>query len=427
MRGAGESGKGRVRRCAASAGLAGLAVLALFPAAPVARAGDDEIANVPVRQRRHSDYDPMGVRADAFMFFPSVTAGLQYDSNLFASIDPVDDWALVTAPRLLIVAERANGAYELDLGAKHFAYQDFSSQDRTDAHARFRTSRQIRSDVKWDAAFEAARRHELKGDSFVISSAAEPIPYRDLRAETAITKTFNRLGVTIGGRVRDIAYDDVDAIGGGTLDQSFRDGTIITTTLKPFYEFSPGYRAYARIDLSRRDYAGEGSQDRDSEGYDARAGLEFRITPLLFGSTEIGYLSQDYSNPLIPSVDGMSTGARVMWLMTPLMTVSLFTERSVAEVASPDQEGRLDFSAGAQLDYEILRNLILSLEGVYKNEEFTGTSRTDDIVKLSARLDYLISRHFHFGFKYNYIDRTSDNSEYDFDKHVVTLNVTAQH
>jgi hypothetical protein len=419
--------KGCIRRCASSAGLACLTVFCVLVPVSSVHAGDDEIANTPVRQRRHSDYDPVGVHADAFMFFPSVTVGLQYDSNVFASTEPVGDWALVTAPQLRILADRSSGIYEIDLGVKHFAYLDFDSQDRTDAHARFRMSRQVRSDVKWDAAFEAARRHELKGDSFALSSAAEPIPYRDLRAETAVTKTFNRLGVMVGGRIRDLAYEDVDTIGGGTLDQSFRDGTIITTTLKPFYEFSPGYRAYARIDLSKRDYAGEGSQERDSQGYDARGGLEFRVTPLIFGSAELGYLSQDYSNPEIPTVDGMSAGARVMWLMTPLMTVSLFAERSVAEMAAPDQEGRLDFSAGAQLDYEILRNLILSLEGVYKNEEFTGTSRSDDIVKLSAKLDYLLSRNFNLGLKYNYIDRSSDNPLYDFDKHVVTLNVTAQH
>jgi hypothetical protein len=147
---------------------------------------------------------------------------------------------------------------------------------------------------------------------------------------------------------------------------------------------------------------------------------------MLLGSMDAGYLSYDYDNPLIPSVDGMSAGARLMWLMTPLMTVTFFAERNVAEIAAPDQEGRLDFLAGAQLDYEILRTLILSLEGAYKNEDFTGTSRTDVIVKLSARLDYLLSRRFNFGLSYNYIDRSSDNPLYDYEKHVVTLNVTAQ-
>jgi hypothetical protein len=418
---------GCVRGLALSAGLVVATALALWPCPRPAFAGDDEISGVPVRQRRHADYEPMGMRIDAFMYYPRVTAGLQYDSNVFADVDPVSDWALVTAPELRVVSERADGFYALEVGARNYVYKRFDSQNRTDAHARFRARRDINSDFKWDGEVEIARRHEVQGDSFVEDNVAEPIAYRDLRAQTSVTKTFNRLGVMVGGRVRNLAYENVDAIGGGTLDQSFRDGTIVTTTLKPFYDFSPGYRGYARIDLSKRDYRGEGTLNRDSEGYDARGGVEFRVTSLVFGSLEAGYLSYDYDNPLIPSVDGLSASARVMWLMTPLMTVSMFADRSVAETAAPGQEGRLDFSAGAALDYELLRNLILSFEGVYKNEDFVGAPRSDEVVRLSAKLDYLFSRGFNFGFQYNYIDRSSNIPEFDFDKHVVTLNVTAQH
>jgi uncharacterized protein (PEP-CTERM system associated) len=107
--------------------------------------------------------------------------------------------------------------------------------------------------------------------------------------------------------------------------------------------------------------------------------------------------------------------------------VTFFAEREVAEMAAQDQEGRLDFTAGAQLDYEILRNLILSLEGAYKNEDFSGIARTDDVIKLSAKLDYLLSRSINFGLAYNYIDRSSSDPIFDFEKHVVTFNVTAQH
>jgi hypothetical protein len=413
----------------AVAGLSGAAALALLIGIAPAMAGDD-FANTPVKQRRHSEYDPIGIRTDAFTIFPSVTVGLQYDSNVFASVDAVSDWALVTTPQALLVADRADGSYELDVGARHYAFRDLDSEDRTDAHVRFRLTRQVASDIKWDAAFEAVRKHEQRGDSFSrtdLAQPAEPIPYNDLRAETSITKTFNRLGVMVGGRVRRVTYEDVPLVGGGTLEQGFRDGTIITTTLKPFYDFSPGYKAYARIDLSKRDYEGTGAQDRDAQGFDARGGVEFKLTSMLLGSAELGYLSYDYDNPVIPSVDGLSAGARLMWLMTPLMTVTLFAERNVAEIAAQGQEGRLDFTAGAQLDYEILRNLILSLEGSYKNEDFLGIARTDDVIKLSAKLDYLVSRSINFGLAYNYIDRSSDIIVYDFDKHVVTLNVTAQH
>lgn len=405
-------------------------VTLLVLAAPVApaRASDDEIANQPVLQRRHTDYEPIGILANGWLFYPRITAGVTYDSNVFASpVDAADDWALVLTPELRAVAARGDATYQFDVGAKHYAYRTFDSEDRTDAHARFRLTKQIAGDVKWDAAFEAARRHELRGDSFALTDAAEPIPYHDLRAETAVTKTFNRFGVTVGGRIRNLSYEDVDAFGGGTLEQGFRDGMIYTTTFKPFYEFSPGYKAYARIDLSRRDYAGEGTENRDSQGYDARGGLDFRLTPVLFGSAELGYLAQEYDNPLIPQAEGVAAAARIMWLMTPLMTVSFFAERSVSEMASPEQEARLDFLAGAQVDYEILRNLILSVEAAFKNEEFSGTERSDDIVKITAKLDYLINRRLNMGIHYNYLDRASTNEIYDFSRHVVTLNVTAQH
>jgi hypothetical protein len=409
-------------RRSARAGLAGAVALLLAPL-PV-MAGPDP-ANVPVGERRHTDFEPMGIRAGVFTIFPSATIGMQYDSNLFASVDPIADWALVTAAQILFQADRGDGKYELDVGARNYLYQKQDSENRTDAHARFRLTRQFTSDVRWDAAFSAARRHEDRDDSFSLSGAAEPTAYNDLQAETAVTKTFNRLGVTIGGRVRNLTYEDTPLRGGGTRDLSFRDGTIITTTVKPFYDFSPGYRAYARIDLSKRDYQGEGTLNRDAQGYDARGGVEFRLTSMLTGAAEAGYMAYGYDNPLIPNQEGPSAGARLMWLMTPLMTVTLFAERTVAEVAAPDQEGRLDFIAGAQVDYEILRNLILSLGGKYKNEDFSGTSRTDEIVKLSAKLDYLLSRRLNFGLSYDYTDRSSDNPLFDFDKHVVMFNVTA--
>jgi hypothetical protein len=410
----------------AFASLTGAAMLALLVAATPALAGEDT-ANVPVRQRSRADYDPVGVRLDAFAFYPSVTIGVQYDSNIFANPEPIGDWAFVTAPELRVVADRGDGTYVLDLGVAHYTYQKLDSEERTDAYARFRLSKPIRHDIIWDAAFEAARRHELREDALAFTDATEPIPYRDLNAQTAVTRTFNRFGVIVGGRIRNLHFEDVEAFETLPFDQSLRDGTIVTTMVKPFYDFSPGYRAYARIDLSRRDYNGEGQQNRDSQGIDGRGGLEFRLSPLLFGSAELGYLTYDYDNPIIPDIQGLSAAARLVWLMTPLMTLTLFTQRSVAELASPDQEGRLDFSAGAQLDYEILRNLILSLEGVYKNEDFIGSVRSDDIIKLTTKLDYLLNRGFHLGLTYNFIDRSSDDPNFDFQKHVVTFNVTAQH
>jgi hypothetical protein len=110
-----------------------------------------------------------------------------------------------------------------------------------------------------------------------------------LFAQTTLTKTFNRVGLSIDGTVRNLTYENVDSFSGEVLDQTWRDGTIFTASLKPFYELAPGYRAFVRARANTRDYAGTGELNRASEGYDLGAGAEFGITPLISGEFAIGF------------------------------------------------------------------------------------------------------------------------------------------
>ena len=331
------------------------------------------------------------------------------------------------APELRIRSDGEAGQYDLDLGATHYEYQSIDSESRTEAHARLRSARELATDLKLDTLLEAARRFEPRGSSLTLQNSAKPIAYRDLRAETTVTKTFNRLGVAVGGGIRSLAFENGETFSGTPIDQSFRDGTIVTASVKPFYDISPGYRAYALLKANRRNFEGTGTLNRDSEGYDARAGLEFQLTSMLFGSFDLGYLQQGYSDPLIPDASGLSTKADLTWLMTPLMTVSLFGSRQVAELAAQDQEARIDLTVGARVDYEVRRNLIASMEAAYTNEEFTGSTREDDVVQIGTKIDYMLNVYCSFGLKYSYFERNSNNVDFSFDRHLVMLNVTAQY
>ncbi len=298
-----------------------------------------DTANMPVGKRPHPEFDPTGLSYDGIMFYPSVLAGMEFDSNVYASShNPVDDIALVLAPELRIRRDSEGDQQIIDLRVVRHQYQSLDSEDRTEAHAQLLSARQLSNDIKLDTVFEAARRFEPRGSSLTLADSAKPIAYRDLRAEATVTKTFNRLGVAVGGGVRSLTFEDGKTFSGTPIDQGFRDGTIITASVKPFYDISPGYRAYTLLAANRRDYDGTGSLNRDSQGYEARAGLEFELTSLLFGSFDLGYLEQSYSNPLIPDANGLSSKADLSWLLTPLMTVSLFGGRQVAELAAQGQE-----------------------------------------------------------------------------------------
>ena len=398
---------------------------------------DYELSRIPVGERVHPGYEPIGYRVGGVFFYPRLFAGMRFDSNVYASpTNAKSDMYFVLSPQLTVKygrgtpgAERnpSRFSYQVDLGADIYRFRKFDSENRVDARGRITTNWDIAPDLQFDTAFEAARRHEERGDSSQPQNAAKPVPFNDLRGEATLTKNWGRFGVALNAGVRNLTYEDVDTFSGEVLDQSQRDGTILSTYIKPFYEFSPGYRAFARLRGNWRDYATTGTQNRNSDGYEARGGVEFAVTPLISGSVEAGYMSQTYENPLIQPVDGLSVKGELLWLATALITVRANAERSVAETITPGFGPRLDTVFGGQVEYELLRNVIVKAGGSFKQEDFQDSPRKDDVTRWSVGIDYALNRHLSIGARYDFVSRDSTIPTYSFDKHVVMFNVTAQH
>jgi hypothetical protein len=397
---------------------------------------DHELAQMAVRDRPRPGYDPIGYRLGPHFFFPSIGLGYRFDSNAFATTGASpSDSAFVISPGLAVTNDpRFQGStpsiftYELNLNADIYRYRRFETEDRTDASAKLKTRWELSPDMTLEGNFLAARKHDERGDTALPPNAREPIPYTDLRAEGVFTRRFGRLGVELNANVRQLEYDDILSVTGAPLPQAARSGSIFAAHVKPFYEFSPGYRGFVRFRGNTRDYQGIGTLNRDSNGYDIRGGLDFVLTPLIRGSAEIGYLSQTYDNPLIAPFDGLSFAAKAQWLVSPLMTVTFNTERSVAETVTPDFEARLDTVYGAQIDYELMRNVILFASAKQRKEDFRGVAvRTDDVTQLSAGAEYLMNRHLRMTLQYQFQDRNSNIPVYNFDRHLVTFGVKAQY
>ena len=398
---------------------------------------DDAYTRIPVQYRPHPEFDPIGIQYGSVFFYPKLTTGLLFNSNVYASdTNPRSDVALVFSPELTIRSgPKTYGfdpnprpfSYELNFGADIYRFRNVTTENQENAHARLVTHYEFSRDLLFDASFEAARKHEERGDSSSPIDAKTPVPYTDIKGELALTKKFNRFGTTFDVSARNLTYENVETISGAPLNQTWRNGTIFTGSVRPFYEFSPGYRAFMLLQGNTRNYDGTGTLNRDSSGYTIQGGVDFVLTPLIYGTAGIGYLSQSYDNPTILPIDGLSFTGRATWLVTKLMTATFSAERSVAETTTPGFDGMLRTSFGARLDYELLRNLILYTEPKYIHEDFPDTTRKDDITKVSAGFDYLMNRNLKLGLRYDFIDRNSTIPEYTYKQHVVTFNVTAQY
>jgi hypothetical protein len=341
--------------------------------------------------------------------------------------DPRSDTAFILSPKITIISNTRPFSFKADVGADIYRFQKLSSEDRTDAHARLSTNIEIAHDLTVKTFVEAARRHEERIDASSPPDVASPVPYTDLNAQASVLKQFNRFGFEIGTSARRLDYGTTETFSGETLDLDWRSGSIVTGWIKPSYQISPNYQVYIRSRINDRNYKGTGDLNHDSSGYDIRGGVSFAPSSLFLGSIEAGYLSQKFSNPLIPEINGPSFAADAKWLVTPLTTISFNADRLISETASVGHEARLDTVFGVGVDHELLRNLILFGAAKHIDQNFRGTSRNDEVVKVSAGIDYFTNPLARFGVRYDFINRNSNMPEFSFDDHRVTFNATAQY
>lgn len=387
----------------------------------------DDDADFPVRLRPRPEYNALGVRVGGMLFSPSLTVATFYDSNVYAvPTGRQADTGFLLSPELTAQSDFNNHELRLDFGIEHLGYAELTSESQTDAHAAASGRVDVSSDLVIAMAGSMARRHEQRGTSNSPATAAEPVPYDEFDGSVSVTKSFNRVEVSTGAAAEHRNYHDVPMVGGGTLDQDYRDGEIYIIGGRVAYKLKPGFRLYADARYNWRRYDNVAGANGDSQGYNLLAGAQFNVTSMVHGEIGIGYLGQFYDGAGIGDATGLSYLVDVIWTATPLMTVSIGGRRTVNESGLAAAPGRIDSTLQATIDYELRRNIIVSPSISVGHEDYVGIARTDWVVEPRLNLDYLVNRHFSVGAGYRYMTRDSNVNANDFDRHIVSVNAQAK-
>jgi hypothetical protein len=387
--------------------------------------GDEEPESVPVRQRPRPDYNALGIRLGSFIFHPTFEARTFYDTNaLAASGNPKSDSGIIFSSQLAAISDFNNHELVFEAGISRFEHFNLTSESRTEGRATFSGRLDVRRDIAILAAGSFARRHETRGTSNSPVTAAEPVPYDDFDASLSITKKFNRIEVSAGMAVERRNYHDVRLVGGGSLDQDFRDGNLLISGTRIAYTVQPGFRVFGDARYNWRRYDNLSGLNSDSQGYNLLAGFEFTLSSLMRGDIGIGYLEQSYDTA--KDATGLSYSANLIWTPTPLITANFEGRRTVSETGIGGAIGRIDTTFGVVVDYEFRRNLIISPSIDFLHEDYAGISRSDWVVEPKLRIDRLINRYFSVGAEYAYTHRSSNIGANDFDRHIVSVNAQAK-
>src|SRR5215208_1117588 len=348
-----------------------------------------------------------GLHLAPFWVQPTVEAGVFYDSLPDATAGYI---------AANVEAKSDFNRHALNFGASAQRYEYFDSD--ADEHTNLFGYAENRIDVLHDLTITSGVRGGLFEDSGAADSttccsgcsilspgaacltdissapnAAEPVPYSTADAWSIIRKDFNHIAVTADALYSISDYHDVAMIGGGTLDQDFRDGTQYEVGGRLDYIFSPAYSVFARTSYNQRDY-----DNGDSHGWRGLGGLAFELTSLLRGDIGVGYFTQMYDTGT--DVSGFSYHVGVVWNPTMLMTVRVNGDRMVDESDIADSPGSVVSRIEAAIDYEVLRTVIVTPRFGYALNDYVDSPLDSQSVWGSVDAQYYMNDFLSFGFNY---------------------------
>jgi hypothetical protein len=383
--------------------------------------------DMPVKKRQQPGYEPVGIRAGSWMFSPKLMSGALYDSNVFSSnTSKRADIAAVIEPSLRAHTLWERHGLDLSLNSQSTVYNENSSLNQTSASLKGNGWFDIAHDLAVLANFQIAHLNEGVGTLSSPVNAISPTPYDLFSGDVTVRKEFNRLTTSVGMRVDSYDYGQTRAENGSIINQDGRDGQIYSLHGRVDYAFSPVLGWFAGVEGNQRNIRGTPAQPLDSQGYRALSGFTVGFTNLLSGEFGVGYVQQRFDAASIGSIEGPSYRAMLTWRPTRLLDVHFKAEQIVTETSDTSSTGVLANAFQLGLDYELRRNVIVSLAGGYENDRFFGQPRKDTVMTSDARIKYLMNRYGSISVFHRYTDRNSDIPAFSFDKHQVGINVTAQ-
>lgn len=383
-----------------------------------------------VRYRTRPAYDAVGIRAGAFTVFPLASIEGKFDDNIYATnVNETDDFITELATALEVNSNWSRHSLNFTAGARQYLYADHSDENRLDWNVGVNGQIDVTRDTQIRAALNYSQNHEDRGDPSAPAAASEPTEYSLLTGNASVGHSFNRLTASISGGFSEYDYDDVLSTVGAVIDQDNRDRTEYQEALRLGYDVSPDTNVYIEGSLNQRDYdldVPAVAISRDSDGYAAVVGSDFRLSNLMQGGLYVGYQEQDYDDPTLTKSSGLAYGASVEWYATPITTVTLDASSTIEETTTVGASGYNAQTIGLRVDHELLRNLLFNARVSYEDDDYEGLTRNDDKLRAGLGVDYLLNRNFALGLGYDYTDNDSNVAGNEYERNVVGLKLTGK-
>ena len=384
---------------------------------------------VGVRERPKPEYEALGINSGAFVIFPKIQLDAEYNNNVFASgTDEQEDVIFRIRPEVAAESDWSRHALQAYARSVINRNVDFDSEDTTDWTVGANGRLDVVRGSSVSAGAEYGHLTEPRTSTNTAQSSASPIEYDLGSAYIGAVRAKGRVRVSGRADIRSWEYEDGQTAAGDVIDQSARDRTVFSLAGRLDYALSPATAVFGQITGNERDYDSVGTTTtppRDSSGYEALVGVNFELGAVSRGEIAAGYISQSYDNAAYTDIDGFGGRAQLEWFPTELTTVTASVSRTIEDAGIIGAAGYLSSQVGGKIDHELLRNVILTGQLSYSEDDYNAIDRNDQRLNASLSGTYLINRNYGVTTTLSYLDLSSEGGvagpSYDVTRLFVSL------
>lgn len=385
--------------------------------------------SVAVRDRPHPEYEAMGLPMGGFTVYPKLDIIGEYNDNVFAtSTGAVDDVILRLRPEIAVSTDWNRSSITAYARSTISQYADYTSENTTDydlgGAGRLDVSRAM--NIVGGASY--GQFHDPRTAAGSGSQSAKPIEYDAASAYVAATRTSGRVKLSGRADIRDFDYKDGLTSANVVVDQDDRDRVNTSLTGRVDVALSPATALFVQTTGNERNYDVASTPTiaaRDSTGFEILAGANFELGAVARGEIAAGYIEQNFDESAYKDLSGLGARVSLEWFPTQLTTVTFTGARTIEDSAIIGSGGFVSTNMAVQIDHEFMRNVILSGQVSYGNDDYDGIDRTDDRLGVNASATYLINRHLGASLTVSHYEQNSDGADggvsFDLNKLMVSL------
>lgn len=369
-----------------------------------------------VVDRTKTPFQPDGIRVGNYIMSPSLAVETSFDDNIYATrTNRKSDVRIDIVPVVRMQSQFSRHALDFAFGGRVAKYAEHDNYDTVDGFGSVTGA--LHFDHAHTLSFKALS--EIDHDDSLVpdkpTNAKSPTQVFHNSVAVGLKRDAGRLWAAIGAKAESWDFRDVRAFDGSVIDQDVRDLQMVSGNARAGFRFSPGYEVQVQVRGLRQTTPGNLTDNRDAIGWEAAAGLAAELNPLLRWRLFGGYAQRDFDRAELGTVGAAIAEAEVQWLASSLLNLTLTARRELSDSASSGgSNSRIDNKFKARIDYEMLRNLVFTIQGEYRLSDYVGVERHDQVFLSRVGLQYLHTKNWMLQLSWENQQRLSDVKEAEF-------------